>query len=333
VGDVEGEDEAIAAAREIGYPVLVRPSYVLGGRAMRICDDETELRAAMAAVSGPVLVDRFVENAIEIDVDALCDGEDVFVAAVMQHVEEAGVHSGDSSCVLPAQSLTLANALEVEHVVRRLGPALGVVGLLNVQLAIADSTVYVLEANPRASRTVPFASKAIGLNLVEAACRLAHGDRLDSLGLRTPRPTEVSVKAAVLPFSRFPGRRPRARARDALDRRGDGDRVRPADRVRERPSGRRTAASRRRASPSSRSGTETSRASRRSRRRSQGSTSSLVATTGTARPCARRARGGRGGEGRRCADGGRHGRRPDPRAPLRSRRHTRTGSGAGLTAT
>ncbi len=172
---VEGEDEALAAAREIGYPVLVRPSYVLGGRAMRVCDDENDLRAAMAAVSGPVLVDRFVENAIEIDVDALCDGEEVFIGAVMQHVEEAGVHSGDSSCVLPAQSLTLANALEVEHVVKRLGPALGVVGLLNVQLAIADSTVYVLEANPRASRTVPFASKATGVNLVDAACRLAHG--------------------------------------------------------------------------------------------------------------------------------------------------------------
>jgi carbamoyl-phosphate synthase large subunit len=175
---------------------------------MRICDDESDLRAAMAAVSGPVLVDRFIENAIEIDVDALCDGEDVFVAAVMQHVEEAGDHGGDASCVLHAQSLTLANALEVEHVVRRLGPALGVVGLLNIQLAIADSTVYVLEANPRASRTVPFASKAIGINLVEAACRLAHGDRLDSLGLKTPRPTEVSVKAAVLPFARFLGADP-----------------------------------------------------------------------------------------------------------------------------
>ena len=205
---VEGVDEALAAAREIGYPVLVRPSYVLGGRAMRICDGEDDLRAAMAAVSGPVLVDSFVENAIEIDVDALCDGTDVFIGAVMQHVEEAGVHSGDSSCVLPAQSLTLANALEVEHVVRRLGPALGVVGLLNIQLAIADQTVYVLEANPRASRTVPFASKATGVNLVEAACRLAHGERLADLRLTPPRPTEVSVKAAVLPFARFPGADP-----------------------------------------------------------------------------------------------------------------------------
>ena len=162
----------------------------------------------MAAVSGPVLVDRFIENAIEIDVDALCDGEDVFIGAVMQHVEEAGVHSGDSACVLPAQSLTLANALEVEHVVRRLGPALGVVGLLNIQLAVADSMVYVLEANPRASRTVPFASKATGINLVEAACRLAAGEKLRDLGLEMPRLTEVSVKAAVLPFARFPGSDP-----------------------------------------------------------------------------------------------------------------------------
>jgi carbamoyl-phosphate synthase large subunit len=205
---VEGEEEALAAAREIGYPVLVRPSYVLGGRAMRVCYDDAALKAAMAAVSGPVLLDRFVENAIEIDVDALCDGTDVYIAAVMQHVEEAGVHSGDSACVLPAQSLTLANALEVEHVVKRLGPALGVVGLLNVQLAVADATVYVLEANPRASRTVPFASKAIGVNLVQAACRLAAGETLADLALPAPRTPEVSVKAAVLPFARFPGSDP-----------------------------------------------------------------------------------------------------------------------------
>jgi carbamoyl-phosphate synthase large subunit len=199
---------ALAAADEIGYPVLVRPSYVLGGRAMRVCYDGDQLETAMATVDGPVLIDRFVEHAIELDVDALCDGEDVYIAAVMQHVEEAGVHSGDSACVLPAPSLTLAAALEVEHVVKRLGPALGVVGLLNVQLAIADGTVYVLEANPRASRTVPFASKAIGLNLVDAACRLAAGRTLGDLALPAPRPAQVSVKAAVLPFSRFPGADP-----------------------------------------------------------------------------------------------------------------------------
>ncbi|HZN20972.1 MAG TPA: carbamoyl-phosphate synthase large subunit [Gaiellaceae bacterium] len=205
---VASPDEAAAAADRIGYPVLVRPSYVLGGRAMRVCYDAAQLEAAMAAVQGPVLVDRFVEHAIELDVDALCDGEEVLIAAVMQHVEEAGVHSGDSTCVLPAPSLTLAAALEVEHVVKRLGLALGVVGLLNVQLAIADQTVYVLEANPRASRTVPFASKAIGVNLVDAACRIAAGATLRELDLPTPRPTQVSVKAAVLPFSRFPGADP-----------------------------------------------------------------------------------------------------------------------------
>jgi carbamoyl-phosphate synthase large subunit len=201
-------EEARAAAERIGYPVLLRPSYVLGGRAMRVCYDDEQLEAGMAAVNVPVLLDRFVEHAIELDVDALCDGEEVYVAAVMQHVEEAGVHSGDSACVLPAPSLTLAAALEVERVVKRLGPALGVVGLLNVQLAIADGMVYVLEANPRASRTVPFASKAIGINLVAAACKLAAGATLAELDLPAPRPSQVSVKAAVLPFARFPGADP-----------------------------------------------------------------------------------------------------------------------------
>jgi carbamoyl-phosphate synthase large subunit len=205
---VSSAAEALAAAEQIGYPVLVRPSYVLGGRAMRVCYDEMQLLAGMEAVHGPVLLDRFLEHAIELDVDALCDGQEVYLAAVMQHVEEAGIHSGDSACVLPAPSLTLAAALEVEHVVKRLGPALGVVGLLNVQLAIADGTVYVLEANPRASRTVPFASKAIGINLVAAACRLAAGETLRELALPTPRPAQVSVKAAVLPFARFPGADP-----------------------------------------------------------------------------------------------------------------------------
>jgi carbamoyl-phosphate synthase large subunit len=156
-----------------------------------------------------LLVDRFLENAIEIDVDALCDGSETFVAAVMQHVEEAGVHSGDSSCVLPAPSLTRSERRAVAHAVRRLGPALGVVGLLNVQLAIADGELYVLEVNPRASRTVPFASKASGINLVAAACRLAAGANLGELDLPAdPTPAQVSVKAAVLPFARFPGADP-----------------------------------------------------------------------------------------------------------------------------
>ncbi len=201
-------DEAVEVAERVGYPVLVRPSYVLGGRSMRVCYDAEAVRES-AAVGGTLLVDRFLENAIEIDVDALCDGNQTFVAAVMQHVEEAGVHSGDSSCVLPAPSLTRSERRAVAHAVRRLGPALGVVGLLNVQLALAEGELYVLEANPRASRTVPFASKATGVNLVQAACRLAAGATISELELaETKSKDQVSVKAAVLPFARFPGADP-----------------------------------------------------------------------------------------------------------------------------
>jgi carbamoyl-phosphate synthase large subunit len=197
--------EAIDLAEHIGYPVLVRPSYVLGGRRMRVCYDP-ETVAAAAWVGGRVLVDRFLEGALELDVDALCDGEETHVAAVMQHVEEAGVHSGDSSCVLPPVSLSEETVAQAREVVRRLAPALGVVGLINVQLALVDGRLYVLEANPRASRTVPFASKAIGVNLVEAACRLTVGERISELALpREGTSRNVSVKAAVFPFARFPG--------------------------------------------------------------------------------------------------------------------------------
>ena len=208
-GTATDADGAVGIAARVGFPVLVRPSYVLGGRAMRVCYDEAQVRAAMADVTGEVLVDRFLEGALEIDVDALCDGVSVYVGAVMEHVEEAGVHSGDSSCVLPAPSLDDAAYAEVCRTVRRLGPALGVVGLLNVQLALVHGEVHVLEANPRASRTVPFASKATGVNLVDAAARLAAGARLHELGLpEERRPEQVSVKAAVLPFARFPGADP-----------------------------------------------------------------------------------------------------------------------------
>ncbi|HEX4518445.1 MAG TPA: carbamoyl-phosphate synthase large subunit [Gaiellaceae bacterium] len=198
--------EAVEIANRVGYPVLVRPSYVLGGRAMRVCYDESDVHAAMAAVEGAVLVDRFLENAVELDVDALCDGRETYVAAVMEHVEEAGIHSGDSSCVLPAPS----DSDEIREVVRRLGPALGVVGLLNVQLAVSAGELYVLEVNPRASRTVPYASKATGVNLVDAACRLAAGATLADLGLPREGSTCAGhhVKAAVLPFVRFVGADP-----------------------------------------------------------------------------------------------------------------------------
>ncbi len=177
---------------------------------MRVCYRPEDVREALERqVYGRVLVDRFLENAIEIDVDALSDGTDTYIAAVMQHVEEAGVHSGDSACVLPAPSLTAATAAEIHATARTLAAELGVIGLLNIQFAVADGDLYVLEVNPRASRTVPFASKAIGINLVEAACRLASGEKLLALGLPPERePAQVSVKAAVLPFARFPGSDP-----------------------------------------------------------------------------------------------------------------------------
>ncbi len=206
-GMAEGAVEAVAVADSLGYPVLVRPSYVLGGRSMRVCYGPEEVAAA-ATPGVRLLVDRFLEGALEVDVDAICDGHDTYIGAVMQHVEEAGVHSGDSSCVLPAPSLPEPEARRIEEIVERLGPALGVVGLLNVQLAL-NGDLYVLEANPRASRTVPFASKATGVNLVAAACRVAAGERLTDMDLpRGQTPSEISVKAAVLPFQRFPGADP-----------------------------------------------------------------------------------------------------------------------------
>jgi carbamoyl-phosphate synthase large subunit len=218
-GIADDADSAVALAERIGYPVLVRPSYVLGGRRMRVCYEPGQV-AEGAKDAGRVLVDRFLEGAVEIDVDALCDGQDTYVAAVMQHVEEAGVHSGDSSCVLPAPGLSPPDLERVRDAVRRLGRALGVVGLFNVQLAIIPTThptsgsppegeLFVLEANPRASRTVPFASKAIGVNLVHAACRVMTGTPLAELALPPEgSAAQVSVKAAVFPFARFPGADP-----------------------------------------------------------------------------------------------------------------------------
>ncbi|HSC72707.1 MAG TPA: carbamoyl-phosphate synthase large subunit [Gaiellaceae bacterium] len=198
-------DEARKVAERIGFPVLIRPSYVLGGRAMHVCYSADDL----GEIDRPVLIDRFLESAIEIDVDAVSDGTDTYIGAVMQHVEEAGVHSGDSACVLPAPSLSVAEDAEIREVVRTLAPALGVFGLLNVQLALADGALYVLEANPRASRTVPFASKATGVNLVQAACKVMGGARLSDLVLPEGQSLgHVSVKAAVLPFARFPGADP-----------------------------------------------------------------------------------------------------------------------------
>jgi carbamoyl-phosphate synthase large subunit len=204
-GIARTNEEACEVAERIGFPVLIRPSYVLGGRAMRVCYAVEDI----GEIDRPVLIDRFLESAIEIDVDAVSDGVDTYIGAVMQHVEEAGVHSGDSACVLPAPSLTAAEDAEIRQVVRTLASALGVVGLINVQLALADGTLYVLEANPRASRTVPFASKATGVNLVQAACKVMAGAALSELNLPEGQSLgHVSVKAAVLPFARFPGADP-----------------------------------------------------------------------------------------------------------------------------
>jgi carbamoyl-phosphate synthase large subunit len=196
---------AVAGAEEIGYPVLVRPSYVLGGRRMRVCYRPEDVASA-AEGAGRVLVDRFLEGAIELDVDAVSDGRETWVAALMQHVEEAGVHSGDSSCVLPPVGLPDGVLAECVDTVTRLAPALGVVGLINVQLALHDGRLHVLEANPRASRTVPFVSKALDVNLVGAACRVAAGARLEEVRpTGRDSPGHVSVKASVFPFARFPG--------------------------------------------------------------------------------------------------------------------------------
>src|SRR5262249_31136801 len=201
-GIARSSAEARRVAEQIGFPVLIRPSYVLGGRAMRVCYFVCDL----GVMDRPVLIDRFLESAIEIDVDAVSDGKETYIGAVMQHVEEAGVHSGDSACVLPAPSLSAAEDAEIREVVRTLAPALGVVGLLNVQLALADGTLYVLEANPRASRTVPFASKATGVNLVQAAGKVMAGARLCELALPEGQSLgHAAVKAAVRPSARFPG--------------------------------------------------------------------------------------------------------------------------------
>jgi carbamoyl-phosphate synthase large subunit len=207
----ESHEEALKVAESVGYPLLVRPSYVLGGRAMEICYSREQLQRYLRRTNGgtgrTIFLDRFLENAIEIDVDALCDGEDVEIGAIMQHVEEAGVHSGDSACVIPAMSLGEEMLGHVEEATRAIALALGVVGLINIQFAVhGDSEeLYVIEANPRASRTVPFVSKAIGVSLAKVACRLLLGDRLRNMALDIPRqPRHVSVKEAVLPFGRFP---------------------------------------------------------------------------------------------------------------------------------
>lgn len=204
-------EEVRQIARRIGYPVLVRPSYVLGGRAMEIVwsDDELEryVDAALAASEGhPILVDRFLDDAVEVDVDALGDGQRVTIAAIMEHIEQAGVHSGDSACVIPPRTLSENVLRQIRRHTERLGLELRVKGLMNIQYAVKDETVYVLEVNPRASRTVPFVSKAIGIPIAQLAAKIMVGKTLDELEFTDePRIHYFAVKEAVLPFQKFPG--------------------------------------------------------------------------------------------------------------------------------
>jgi carbamoyl-phosphate synthase large subunit len=218
-GIARSRDEAIAVAERIGYPVLMRPSYVLGGRAMEVVDGPAQLDdyiATAVQVSGdsPVLIDSYLRDAIEVDVDAICDGTDVVVAGVMQHIEEAGVHSGDSACSLPPYSLSAEIIAEIERQTIALAHALSVVGLMNIQFAVKasvredgteDDVVYLIEVNPRASRTVPFVAKAIGSPVAKIAARVMAGEKLADLPKINRPMGHVAVKEAVFPFNRFPG--------------------------------------------------------------------------------------------------------------------------------
>jgi len=205
------EEEAVAVAAKIGYPVLVRPSFVLGGRAMELVHNETDLRryirtAVEASPERPVLVDRFLEDATEVDVDCISDGETVVIGAIMEHIEEAGIHSGDSACVIPPFSLSDEVKAEIAKATKAMARDLKVIGLMNVQFAVKDEQVYVIEVNPRASRTAPFVSKAIGIALPKLAAKIMAGMKLSELGFtKEVIPPHYCVKEAVFPFTKFPG--------------------------------------------------------------------------------------------------------------------------------
>jgi carbamoyl-phosphate synthase large subunit len=212
-GIARSREEAIAVATRIGYPVLTRPSYVLGGRAMEIVDDQAQLEnyietAVQVSGDSPVLIDRYLRDAIEVDVDALCDGTDVVVAGVLQHIEEAGVHSGDSACSIPPYSLSADVIAEIERQTELLARALEVRGLMNIQFAVKGEEVYLIEVNPRASRTVPFVAKAVGSPIAKIAARVMAGEKLADLPKINRDIAHVAVKEAVFPFARFPGTDP-----------------------------------------------------------------------------------------------------------------------------
>jgi carbamoyl-phosphate synthase large subunit len=209
-GTAHSLEEAEKVAETLGYPLVIRPSYVLGGRAMEIVHEITSLRRYMTnavKVSGPspILLDRYLSDAIEVDVDAVSDGKTVYIAGIMEHIEEAGIHSGDSACSLPPYSLSPAIIAEIEKQTAAMALGLGVVGLMNVQFAVKSGDVYVLEVNPRASRTVPFVAKATGVPIAKIAARVMAGESLAAFDLKRPVATHIAVKEAVFPFNRFPG--------------------------------------------------------------------------------------------------------------------------------
>jgi carbamoyl-phosphate synthase large subunit len=210
-GAARSYEDALQIAALLGYPILVRPSYVLGGRAMEIVYDQDTLQryithAVAASPEHPVLIDKFLDDAIELDVDALADGERVVIGGIMEHIERAGVHSGDSACSLPPKSISTDIQQEIRRQTSALALALNVRGLMNVQFAVKGKDIYVLEVNPRASRTVPFVSKATGVPLAKFAARIMVGKKLGELGLTTEvLPRHVSVKESVFPFNKFPG--------------------------------------------------------------------------------------------------------------------------------
>jgi carbamoyl-phosphate synthase large subunit len=209
-GIATNEEEAVRIAKKIGFPVVVRPSFVLGGRAMEVVHDQHDLEyymktAVQVSPGKPVLIDHFLDGATEIDVDALSDGKDTFVAGIMEHIEEAGIHSGDSACVLPPMSLAESIIAKIKDQTKALAKELNVVGLMNIQYAVKDGVIYVLEVNPRASRTVPFVSKAIGIPLAKLATKVIMGIPLKDLELDHDfTPKHISCKESVLPFARFP---------------------------------------------------------------------------------------------------------------------------------